>query len=206
MAGTPTRSDPHVRASNPVPLSDVDRTLLNYCFRKRPFAWESFVDRYLMLVVFVVKHTARSRRIALPEHDEFDLVSDVFLTLIRDDFAILRRFRGQSSLATYLTVVARRVVVRKLVRVSRHAQRPAGMLETPGPAPDIDFPETSTDELNALLRQLDANEASLVRMYHLEKKSIEQISQATGMGAASVGAMLESARDKMRRLDVNQGA
>jgi len=106
-----------------MPLSNVDRTLLEYCLDKRPFAWESFVDRFLMLIVFVVQHTAQSRQIKLVEHDEFELVSDVFLTLLHDDFAILRRFRGQCSLATYLTVVARRVVVRKLVRLKRTSGR-----------------------------------------------------------------------------------
>ncbi len=123
-----------------MPLSIVDRTLLDHCLDKRPFAWESFVDRFLMLIVFVVKHTAESRRINLVEHDEFDLVSDVFLTLLQDDFAILRRFRGQSSLATYLTVVARRVVVRKLVRLNRNSNRFAADIVAPTEHTDYDLP------------------------------------------------------------------
>jgi RNA polymerase sigma-70 factor (ECF subfamily) len=178
---------------------------LDFCFRKRPFAWESFVDRYLMLVVFVVKHTARSRRITLLEHDEFDLVSDVFLTLIRDDFAILRRFRGHSSLATYLTVVARRVVVRKLVRINRGANRPASSSEAADAAPPFELAELSPTDVDAMLQPLDPNEASLVRMFHLEKKSIPQISEETGIGTTSVRAILDAAQHKSRGINVNQG-
>lgn len=189
-----------------MPLSNVDRMLLEYCLDKRPFAWESFVDRFLMLIVFVVKRTAESRQIKLVEHDEFDLVSDVFLTLLHDDFAILRRFRGQSSLATYLTVVARRVVVRKLVRLNRGASRFAADIAAPPEQSDIGLPSSSAD-LAAMLDVLQPSEASLVRMYHLERKTLEQISEATGMTTISVDAILEEARRKMhRRSDINQGA
>ena len=37
--------------------------------------------------------------------------AEVFLALLDRDYAVLRAFRGDSSLATYLTVVARRVIV-----------------------------------------------------------------------------------------------
>lgn len=184
----------------PMPLSDVDRTLLDYCFRRRPFAWESFVDRFLILIVFVVRHTAQTRRLNLVEHDEFELVSDVFLALLRDDFAILRHFRGQCSLATYLTVVARRVVVRKLVRLSRRAAQagvfaPAAAVAS-GDEPAITIPLA---EIEAMLPQLEPNEAALVRMFHLEGKSIEQISEETGVNARSIRAILDEARQKLHR-------
>ena len=35
-----------------------------------------------------------------------------YVAVIADDFAVLRRFRRNCSLATYLTVIARRVIVR----------------------------------------------------------------------------------------------
>ena len=96
-------------------LSEIDRRLLQRCLNRQPHAWEDFVDRFLGLVVHVIRHTARSRSIRLGEQDEEDLAAEFFLAVISNDFGILRRFRGQSSLATYLTVVARRVVVRELL-------------------------------------------------------------------------------------------
>ena len=74
-----------------------------------------WIDRFSGLVIHVINHTARSRSIMLTSADREDLTADVFLAIIRDDFAVLRRFRGKASLATYLTVIARRVIVRRLV-------------------------------------------------------------------------------------------
>jgi RNA polymerase sigma-70 factor (ECF subfamily) len=99
-----------------VALSDVDRQLLQRCLARQPHAWEDFVDRFLGLVLHVVTHTGRSRSIAISTHDLEDLTAEVFTAILADDYAVLRRFRGQSSLATYLTVIARRVVVKELLR------------------------------------------------------------------------------------------
>src|SRR5439155_12607993 len=99
-----------------VALSDIDRQLLQRCLARQPHAWEDFVDRFLGLVIHVIQHTSTSRSIAVSPHDLEDLASEVFIAILADDYASLRRFRGQSSLATYLTVIARRVVVQELLR------------------------------------------------------------------------------------------
>jgi RNA polymerase sigma-70 factor (ECF subfamily) len=207
-AGSINRLEIHLSSKRVfVPLSDVDRRLLTQCFQKRPFAWEGFVDRYLMLIVFVVKHTARRRQMRLTEHDDFELVSDVFLTLMRDDFAILRRFRGKSSLATYLAVVTRRVVVRKLVRLVRNSTRQGSSAPSVTTPHLFDLDVATAGEIDAILNSMDPRQASLVRMYHLERKSLEQISAATGIAIESIGPMLEQAREKLEpRNGVNQGA
>ena len=97
-------------------LSDFDRNLLDRCLQRQPRSWENFVDRFLGLVIHVINHSAQSRSIRLMPQDVEDLAAEIFLTIVQDDLAVLRRFKGQSSLATYLTVVARRVAVRQLVK------------------------------------------------------------------------------------------
>ena len=97
-------------------LSEFDRNLLDRCLQRQPRSWENFVDRFLGLVIHVINHTAQSRSIRLMPQDVEDLAAEIFLNVVQDDFAVLRRFQGQSSLATYLTVVARRVAVRQLVK------------------------------------------------------------------------------------------
>ena len=99
-----------------MPLTEIDEHLLDRCLERKPRAWEDFVDRFLGLVIHVVNHSARAQSIWLTREDRDDLCADVMLALVQDDFAILRRFRGQSSLATYLTVVARLIVVRQLLK------------------------------------------------------------------------------------------
>jgi len=68
------------------------------------------------LFMHVINHTAQCRSILLSNPDREDLAAEVMLTLLQDDFAVLRRFQGKSSLATYLAVIARRVVVRQLLQ------------------------------------------------------------------------------------------
>ncbi|HEY1786120.1 MAG TPA: hypothetical protein VGG30_11245 [Pirellulales bacterium] len=92
-------------------LSDIDRSLLDRCLERKPRAWEDFVDRFLGLVIHVVNHSAHCRSWRLATEECEDLVARVFRTVAKDDLAVLRHFRGESSLATYLTVIARRLVV-----------------------------------------------------------------------------------------------
>ena len=59
------------------------------------------------------------------------------------------------------------------------------------------------DQVERLLAELDGAEAKVVRMYHLEGKSYQEISSAVGMPENSVGPTLSRARSKMRRADEN---
>lgn len=181
-------------------LSELDRNLLKRCLARAPRAWEDFVDRYLGLVIHVVNHSAQSRSIPLTEHDREDLVADVFLAIVHDDFAALRRFRGESSLATYLTVIARRIVVRELLS-RRQAATSSDIHDVARRAADGSSPEeriSSREEVERLLSTLNGSEADVVRLYHLEGKSYQEISSRVGMPENSIGPTLSRARAKMR--------
>jgi RNA polymerase sigma-70 factor (ECF subfamily) len=191
-----------------VALSEIDRNLLERCLSGKPRAWEDFVDRFLGLVVHVVVHTAQARSVRLTAADRDDLCADVFATIIDRDLAILRNFRGQSSLATYLTVVARRIVVRQLLtqkstaRLGDGSARQAAQLVA-DPLPNPEQRLSNHEEVQRLLEGLQGTEAQVVRMYHLEGKSYQEISAAVGMPENSVGPILSRARTKMRRAGVN---
>lgn len=184
-------------------LSDIDRNLLERCLARKPRAWEDFVDRFMGLVIHVINHSAQSRSLRLNPQDREDLCAEVFLAIIRDDFAVLRHFRGQSSLATYLTVVARRVVVREMLRRQTQNNLPtsstvvAAALQPDGR--EIEQHASDREEIERLLGQLDGHEATIVRMYHLEGKTYQEISTAVGMAENSIGPTLSRARQKMRR-------
>ena len=135
----------------------------------------------------------------LSSSDREDLTADVLLAIVRDDFAVLRHFRGKSSLATYLTVVARRIVVRKLVdtRTSTSLGSAADAVAGSDSA-SSEQRMTDREEVEQLMEQLDDSEAAVVRMYHLEGKTYQEISRTTGMPTNSVGPMLTRARAKLR--------
>jgi RNA polymerase sigma-70 factor, ECF subfamily len=182
-----------------VALSDIDRNLLDRCLSGKPRAWEDFVDRFMGLVVHVVNHSAQCRSINLSAADREDLAADVFFTIVDNDMAVLRHFRGKSSLATYLTVVARRVVVRKLVE--GRSSVPLGEMVADAAADDAQLEQRISDreEVSRLLDELKGSEAAVVRLYHLEGKTYEEISRTVGMPANTVGPTLSRARAKLRR-------
>ena len=92
-----------------MPFRDIDRQLIDHCLKHQPGAWNDFVDRYMGLIYHVIRHIDYARSVDLTDADVEDIAADVFLGLIEDDYGALRRFKGQSSLPSYLTVIARRI-------------------------------------------------------------------------------------------------
>lgn len=184
-------------------LSELDRKLLDRCLDRKPRSWEDFVDRFMGLVIHVINHSSQARSIRLSAEDREDLCAEVFMTLVKNDFAVLRRFHGQSSLATYLTVIARRVVVKDLLEHKSAAKLHSVTVPPSEPvdsaAEDLEDRVSDLEEVERLLDDLDGFEAQVVRLYHIEGKSYREISTATGMPENSVGPTLSRAREKMRR-------
>lgn len=177
-------------------LAEIDRNLLSRLLADKPQAWEDFVDRFMGLVIHVVNYTAQSRSLRLSNADREDLVSEVFLAIIDNDKAVLRHFRCESSLATYLTVVARRVVVRRLLNMPVSTT-----LDASDMAADVGYEERLADreEVERLLATLHGHEADVVRLYHLEGKSYGEIALSTGIPENSIGPTLSRARARLRR-------
>lgn len=179
-------------------LSEIDRKLLDRCISRQPRSWEDFVDRYMGLVIHVINHTAQCRSMRLSDEDREDLAAEVFLEMIKDDLAVLRHFRGESSLATYLTVVVRRIVVRDLLR-QRPSTTLAHVAEAVSPEASAEKRIDDREEVEQLLNGLGSCEAAVVRMYHIEGRSYGEISRTTGMPENSVGPMLSRARGRLQR-------
>ena len=189
-------------------LSEIDRNLLERCLQQKPRAWEDFVDRFMGLMIHVVNHTAQSRGLQLSPEDRDDLCASIFLVIVENDLAVLRNFRRQCSLATYLTVVARRIVVREL-----QARKPAEhqtisteeiyALSSNYPYPSVEQRVMDEDEIARMLSSLKGIEAEVVRMYHLEGKTYQEISMQIGMAENSIGPILSRARDKLRHAGAN---
>jgi len=195
-----------------VVLSEIDRSLLERCLQRKPRAWQDFVDRFMGLLIHVINHTAQARSIRLSPEDRDDLCAEVFLRLMEDDFAILRHFRGQSSLATYLAVVARRIVVRQLMSrkpsplAPSESGNPEGALASSSLQAPAEERIANRELVERLLDRLGDGESQVVRMYHLEGRSYEEISHLLGIPVNSVGPILSRARAKMRQAGLQPGS
>ncbi len=183
-------------------LTQIDRTLLSRCLDREPGAWKDFVDRFMGLFVHVVTHTAHSRSVRVSQEDIDDLCAEVFVTLLANDFAVLRQFGGKSSLATYLTVVARRVVVREMSQ-RRMAQAMGHTNAGPDTLEKSEHSEAARvadrEEVERMLDGLDSKEADIVRQFHLEGRSYREISSGLGVPQNTIGPTLTRARAKLRR-------
>lgn len=185
-----------------MPLRDIDRQLLDRCLRKEPGAWNDFVDRYMGLIYHVIHHVAHARSLVLTHADIEDIAAEIFLEIVDDDYTVLRRFKGMSSLPTYLTVVARRICVKELVKRHReaelghtHAHRAIINDESSAEAEAI----ASAEEVERMLEHLSDREAEVVRMYHLRYLNYRQIGKQLGIPENSVGPILAKARKHLRR-------
>jgi len=187
-----------------VALTEIDRNLLNRCLASEPGAWKDFVDRFMGLFIHVIHHTAHARSVRLSSDDIDDLCAEVFLALLADDFSVLRRFRGESSMATYLTVVARRIIVRtmsqrRMAEAFGHVRAHNASLEqaeaTGGELRRIE----NADEVARMLEDLSPADATIVRQFHLEGKSYREISADLGIPENSIGPTLSRVRAALRR-------
>jgi RNA polymerase sigma-70 factor (ECF subfamily) len=186
-------------------LTAVDRALLQRCLHHEPGAWNDFVDRFLGLIYHVIHHTAHLRSCPLRPEDTEDLAADILLQIVEDDYAILRRFREKSSLATYLTVIARRICVQELaqkmaareVQPKADGQRiPVAEMEEP---PKAEVGLESLEEVEKLLGKLPNRDREVVRLYYLEGRTYEEISTELNLAVNSIGPILSRARKRLRK-------
>lgn len=194
-------------SGNPLALTEVDRSLLSRCLEHQPGAWRDFVDRFIGLFVHVVNHAAHARSVRLSSDDVDDLCAEVFLALLADDFGVLRRFGARCSLATYLAVIARRVVVREMAR----RRKAEALGHVPAHQASLDGTDSTAlherrvddaDEVEAMLGGLSDRDSRVVRMFHLDGCSYSEISQSLGVPENSIGPTLTRARGRLRRQNV----
>jgi RNA polymerase sigma-70 factor, ECF subfamily len=189
-----------------VALTPLDRELLKRCLHHEPGAWNDFVDRYLGLVYHVIHHTAHLRSVPLRPEDVEDLAAEILLQVVARDYQVLREFRGKSSLATYLTVVARRICVQELSRRAaarevqprhddhlRHVEAEPEESHQPGMGLEM------LEEVAKLLKKLPARERQVVRLHYLEGRTYEEIATELNMPINSIGPILSRARKKLRQ-------
>lgn len=179
-------------------LTAVDNQLLQRCLRRERGAWNDFVDRFLGLIYHVIHHTSYLRSVPLQPEDVEDVAADVLLAVVANDYAVLRQFRGQASLATYLTVIARRVCVQALVKRAASKESTAdGKLEREDRR-KVDRSIEAIDEVQKLRKRLPARERKVVQLFYIEGRSYEEIATTLHLPVNSIGPILSRARKMLR--------
>ena len=180
-----------------MPLTEKDRLLINNLLSGKAGTWEMFVDRYSGLIVHVLRHTAHSHSLQLSDEDIDDLTADVFATLLERDMGAIRGFRGRSSFATYLTVIVRRVLLRKLTQRRYMAAfghvrvHQSSVADAADHSAEVEIDDK--DEVESLMVRLPEPVRAMVTLF-FQGKSYREISQQLGMPVNSIGPALARAK------------
>jgi RNA polymerase sigma-70 factor (ECF subfamily) len=146
---------------------------------------------------------SHARSIVLSAADIEDIAAEIFLEIVDSDYDVLRRFRGTSSLPTYLTVVARRICVKEVVKRQREAELGHSKAHRAVLGDDRSSTEAeailSAEEVERMLESLPERDAQVVRLYHLRYLNYRQIGKQLGISENSVGPILAKARQQLRR-------
>ena len=182
-----------------MPLTDIDRKLLSDLLAGQNGSWKLFIDRFDGLILQVIHHTAHSHSLKLNADDIEDLCADTISELLVRDMAALRAFRGRCSLATYLGVITRRIVVRKLTQ--QRYLKAMGHMNAHQAA--VDFASTEApptrhvenrDQVEHLFSRLPAEAAKVLRWVYLDGSTYRQVARRLGRPLNSIGPLLSRIR------------
>jgi RNA polymerase sigma-70 factor (ECF subfamily) len=195
MDATPTKAqatEPHSR----VAPESSDAQLVLEVLRKDRKATAEFVNRHADHVYGYV------RRRLIP-HTEFvdDLVQEVFLAAWEN----LAKFRGESSLRSWLLGIARHKVEDYYRKCLREVEVP-GEEEGPGPEPLDPYnvqeaieQQQAAKKTEEVLASLPEACAIVLRWRYWEKRGLREIAQETGRTEKAIERLLARAREQFKR-------
>lgn len=186
--------------SNEINFSEI--VLLDRCKAGDVAAWDALIRRYEKSIYKFAYSLCRN-------HDEAgDIAGQVFLRLYQN----LHTFRNEASFTSWLFRIVRNTYLDLCVRPAHrsHLSLDAGPandneptsgrdITDPSPSPEAICMEHETAQLLAkAIHHLPAYQRQVLRMYHTEGKSYEEIAEATGLSIGTVKSRLNRARNMLR--------
>ena len=189
-------------------MTEREKDLLAGCLKGDQTAWNDFVRQYSGLLYHTIKTTFGLHHYDCSQPLAEDLFQDIFLSLIKDDFAELRRFRGDNgcTLASWLRMIAARRTIDHL-RKSKH---PADLLEESlenHPAETSERPsDTEQSQLLAkAVEDLPPHEKILVDLFFREGLSAKDVASILRLSIGAVytqkSRIVAKLRERLRKAD-----
>ena len=176
--------------------------LLERCKTGDAGAWDALIRRYEKSVYKFAYSLCRN-------HEEAgDIAGQVFLRLYQN----LHTFRNEASFTSWLFRIVRNTYLDLCVRPAHRGHLSLDASPTndgeptagrdimdPAPSPESLCMESETAQLLAkAIHHLPAYQRQVLRMYHTEGKSYEEIAEATGLSIGTVKSRLNRARTMLR--------
>lgn len=168
-------------------------------------AWDYFVERFAGLVSGVVQRILSGCGVRPTPADVDDIAENVFLMLLENDAALLRRYDPQHRLAAYLSVIARTATHRWLRRRRVKAHVPDEMWsdafadETRLTNSEATGQREVLEAVREEVQALSERDRTVLELFYYQGQDYQAIAERLGISINSVGAALSRARARLAK-------
>lgn len=190
-----------------------EAALVSACLAGEEVAWERLLLAYASSVLAAIRAALRRCGHGKDPALEDELVANVFALLARNESRVLRSYRGESGLATFLSVIAARHVFRSMRDRTRYGEVLAKKAEKdperarPVVQPELD--NAGNEERLGLMRgaigELGPTDRLLLSHYYLDGRTYKEIAEIMGFAVGGAGTKIARARERLRELLVAKG-
>lgn len=193
----------------PADASD-DLALVTRCADGDDAAWSEFLRRYGAFLDFMVRRALASQGGRLPAPDEVaDVRDEVVAWLVENDGRVLRTFRGESRLTSWIGVVigrrARRIARRgaglgsKMVSLDALTADATSHLAVDTGDDAGQARQEALGKLGAALEALPERDRRLLTGAFYERRSYQDLAEELGVRPDSVGQLLFRAKQRLKK-------
>lgn len=185
-----------------------DEEIVQRCLEGEPGAWDAFVDRYIRLVLFVIRKTFMSYQGRASQEDVEDVAMDLYAHLVANDYRVLRSLQNRARAKSWLAVSARR---RAKDFLTKRSIPTVSLDQAVSNRPDASplerliglTPQDGGNRLDDFRRLMDEisitpRERLLISLYFYQEKSYREIAGAVGISENTVGPAIRRALDHVK--------
>ncbi len=182
-------------------MTDKEKNLFGACLDGEKSSWDAFVLQYAGLVYHTIKKTFNHYYTESRGDVVEDLFQDFFLTLIRDNFAKLRQFKGDRgcSLASWLRVIATRQTIDFLRGQETSTARAVGNFPSDLPDPPGSMIDQESNKLlSQVLETLPPRDRLFIQLYFQRSLSPKEVASVLRVSVSAVYTQKSRVLDKLR--------
>lgn len=174
-----------------------ERELVRRCLVGEEQAWQEFHARYRPVVERLAAAALKRGRAGQDLVEE--IASAVFEALVEGNYRGLRSFRWQCSMETWLRILVRTFMIRRL---RRKTPQPEARDSTPPEAepPAVAMSAETRAEVRRALRQLPDRERGVLTAFFIEDASYAEISRRFGLPMGTVATVIARTRSRLREV------